>query len=234
MKNIGKLLAKEVAIVMVCAVLGVMALTATYFVRQRDMYDNVKESAIILHNKGLGAYIWETIRATELDIYTDGLMLNVAYTETKDGLRDILLGTRVKVGDINPMESLYQVVALGNSDYWVKNYARYWHGHQILLRPLLCFFTYADILQINMVLQLALVFTFVYILVRDGHKAFLIPFWAMYIFLAPVTLFSSLQFSPCFYIMMLTMLALVLWREHLGGGKAKRLVCIVSLPDSVF
>lgn len=234
MKNIGKLLVKEVALVVACAMIGVMALAATYFVRQRDMYDNVKESTIMLHNKGLGAYIWETIRSTELDIYTDGLMLNIAYTETKDGMRDILLGTRVKVGDINPMESLYQVVALGNSDYWVKNYARYWHGHQILLRPLLCFFTYADILQINMAIQLALVFALVSIMIRSGYRAFIIPFWAMYIFLTPVSLFSSLQYSPCFYMMMFTVLALLVLEKSWGRARRNYLFVLSGCLTAYF
>lgn len=155
---------KEVGIVSLCAILGVAALAVTYFIPRERMRENVWASSIALHEEGLGAHIWKDIEETMLDIYTDGLMLNVSYTETKDGVRDILLGTHVEVDGKNPMESLYEVIALSNDNYIVKNYGRYWHGYQVLLRPLLCVFTYSDIRHMNMILQLALVFGFVCLL----------------------------------------------------------------------
>lgn len=138
MKETLILFIKELGIVWLCAILGVAALTVTYFIPRDRMRENVWASSIALHKEGLGAHVWQDIEETMLDIYTDGLMLNVSYTETKDGVRDILLGTHVEVDGINPMESLYEVVALSNDDYIVKNYGRYWHGYQVLLRPLLC------------------------------------------------------------------------------------------------
>ena len=121
MKNWGKMLLKEFGIVIICAILGVAALVITYFIPQESMYENAKESAIILHNEGLGAHVWETISETMLDIFTDGLMVNVSYTETDDGIRDMLLGTWAEVDGINPMESLYEVIALANDDYQIIN-----------------------------------------------------------------------------------------------------------------
>ncbi len=117
MKETGKLLLKEIAIVVICAVVGVMALAATYLIPQDRMKENAEESAILMYREGLGSFMWPTMKMTQLDGYTDGLMLNTSYTETDDGIRDILLDTRVKVREINPMESFYEVVALGNMDY---------------------------------------------------------------------------------------------------------------------
>lgn len=234
MKKVGKLYIKEIILVAACAVVAVMLLAATYFIPQRYMYDHIKESAIILHNEGLGKFLWETIRATELDTYTDGLMLNIAYTVTGDGARDVLLGPRVKVGDINPMESLYEVVALGNGNYWVKNYARYWHGHLVLLRPLLCFFTYAEIRQINMAVQLVLVFVLITMLANSEHRRLIVPFCGMYIFLTPISLFSSLQYSPCFYIMMLTLLALFALGGYLNDVRRNYVFVLSGIMTAFF
>lgn len=238
MKETGKLLIKELLITVICAIMGVAALCITYFIPQEDMYDNVKESAIILHNEGLGKHVWENISETMLDVYTDGLMVNVAYTETDDGIRDILLDTYVEVErnthGINPMESLYEMVAVGNDNYHIKNYGRYWHGYQIILRPLLCFFTYADIRQINMILQLALVFVFVYILARSEDRMLLVPFWGMYIFLSPVSLFSSFQYSPCFYIMMLALIAVFAFKKYMNDVKRNYLFLLVGILTTYF
>ncbi len=175
----GRLLFQEAVIVVMCAVIGVAALTVAYLIPRDDMRENVRKSSEILHNEGLGACIWEEIGETALDVYTDGLILNVSYTETKDGVRDILSGTYVEVDGKNPMESLYETAVLSNEGYTVKNYGRYWHGYQIILRPLLCFFTYSDIRQINMILQLMLVFFLVCVLVKSGDGIFVLPFFGM-------------------------------------------------------
>lgn len=206
---------KELGIVCLCAILGVAALAVTYLIPRDRMRKNVWASSIVLYKEGLGAHVWQDIEETMLDIYTDGLMLNVSYTETKDGVRDILLGTYVEVDGKNPMESLYEVIALSNDNYIVKNYGRYWHGYQVLLRPLLCVFTYSDIRQMNMILQLVLVFGFVSFFAGTKERVYVIPFLGLYIFLSPVSLCSSLQYSPCFYIMMLALSALYVWREKL-------------------
>ncbi len=158
--------------------MGAAALAVTYCVPNDRMRENVRESSIALYREGLGANLWQGVEETKLDIYTDGLMINVSYTVTKDGIRDILLGTNVEVDGRNPVDSLFEVVALANDNYIVKNYGRYWHGYQVLLRPLLCFFSYPDIRQINMILQFILVFGFVYLLAKTKESVFLVPFLA--------------------------------------------------------
>lgn len=234
MKDLGKLLLKESGIVVICAILGVVALVITYFIPQEAMYENVKESAIVLHNEGLGAHVWETISETMLDNYTDGLMINVSYTETDDGIRDILLGTWTEVDGINPMESLYEVIALANDDYQIINYGRYWHGYQIILRPLLCFFTYADIRQLNMFIQLALVFALVYILAKSKDKMLIFPFLGMYAFLSPVALFSSFQYSACFYVMMVALIGLFGLKKYINDMNRIYLFLLVGILTAFF
>ncbi len=230
----GRLLFQEAVIVVMCAVIGVAALTVAYLIPRDDMRENVRKSSEILHNEGLGACIWEEIGETALDVYTDGLILNVSYTETKDGVRDILSGTYVEVDGKNPMESLYETAVLSNEGYTVKNYGRYWHGYQIILRPLLCFFTYSDIRQINMILQLMLVFFLVCVLVKSGDGIFVLPFFGMYVFLSPVSLYSSLQYSPCFYIMMLTLIEIFGWKETWNDRKGNETFLLAGILTAYF
>lgn len=234
MKETAKLFLKEILIVVIGVVAGVAALAATYFIPQEKMKENAWESAILMHREGLGSFMWPTVKMTQLDGYTDGVMLNTAYTETDDGIRDILLDTRVQVREINPMESFYEVIALENKEYRVETYGRYWHGYQILWRPLLCFFNYGEIRQINMAVQLALVFAFLYLLFLAGEKALVIPFFGMYLFLTPLALFSSMQFSPCFYLMLLASMALVGLRAYLNDTRRSYLFLIVGILTAFF
>lgn len=234
MKETGKLFLKEIVIVVIGAVLGVLALAATYFIPQGKMKDNAWESAILMHREGLGSFMWPTVTMTQLDGYTDGLMLNTSYTETDDGIRDILLDTKVNVRDINPMEAFYEVIALENKDYRIGTYGRYWHGYQILWRPLLCFFNYGEIRQINMALQLALVFAFLYLLFRTGERALILPFFGMYLFLTPLALFSSMQFSPCFYLSMSASMILTGLKSHMTDTRRNYLFLVTGILTAFF
>lgn len=234
MKETGKLFLKEIVIVAIGAVLGVLALAATYFIPQGKMKDNAWESAILMHREGLGSFMWPTVTMTQLDGYTDGLMLNTSYTETDDGIRDILLDTKVNVRDINPMEAFYEVIALENKDYRIGTYGRYWHGYQILWRPLLCFFNYGEIRQINMALQLALVFAFLYLLFRTGERALILPFFGMYLFLTPLALFSSMQFSPCFYLSMSASMILTGLKSHMTDTRRNYLFLVTGILTAFF
>lgn len=234
MKETVKLFFKEILMVAIGVVVGVAALAATYFIPQDRMKDNAWESAILMHREGLGSFLWPSVKMTQLDGYTDGLMLNTAYTETDDGIRDILLDTRVQVREINPMESFYETIALENKEYRVETYGRYWHGYQILWRPLLCFFHYGEIRQINMAIQLALVFAFLYLLFSTGEKALVIPFFGMYLFLTPVALFSSMQFSPCFYLLLLASMILVGCRTYLNDTRRNYLFLLIGILTAFF
>lgn len=234
MRNYVTLLGKEMMILIVCAVTGLAALVMTYFIPPRYIHDNVYESAIVLYREGLGAHIWENIEETMLDVYTDGLLLNVTYTETGDGRTDILMGTHVEVDGKNPMNSLFEVIALANDNYIVKHYGRYWHGYQVILKPLLCLFTYSDIRQINMILQLALVFLLLGILIRSGNWILVLPFFGMYVFLSPISLFSSLQYSPCFYIMMFALIAIFGFGKNMNDTHMNYLFLAAGIATAYF
>lgn len=111
-----------------------------------------------------------------LDDYTDSIMISYAVTQDK--------------ATNNPLED-----ALDASGY-----TRYWHGYMALLKPLLIFFTYAQIRYLFMYIYLGLMaWACVEIYKRIGMKGtmtYAISFAAIYF---PVLSFS-LQFSYIFFI----------------------------------
>lgn len=229
------LFVKEFIIVVACAFIGVAALEIVFLIPNYYMRENTIESSTFLHNEGTRPHIWEGgIGETILDYYTDGLMLNTAYTKTEDRIENVLLDTHVYVDGQDPMESIYETIGLSNDNYVVKTYGRYWHGYQIILRPLLCFFSYSDIYQINMIFQLALVLIFVYLLAKSENRILIIPFFGMYIFLSPISLFGCLQFSACFYIMMFALIALFVLKKYLNDITRNYLFLLTGIATAYF
>lgn len=233
-KDKAMLLLKEILIVAFSAFVGVAMLALTYLLPHNAMFENVRESAITLYREGLGRHVWADAPETMLDIYTDGMIFNEAYTYGENGRTDIFLNPFMDVNGTNPTNSLYEVVALANDDYEINYYGRYWHGYQIIIRPLLLFFNYTDIRRFNMMLQLFLIFFFVWKAVKSRDQRILIPFFGMYIFLSPVTLFGSLQYSPCFYVMMLMLIAILTWKGDLDDNRRSYLFLAAGILTAYF
>lgn len=213
MKKATLLLLRKIIILGICLFVGIALLAGSYLITQRSMFQNVWESAITLYREGLGRYIWEDSKETMLDNFTDGLILNEAYTYDEDGVLDILLNPCMQVDETNPMNSLYEVVALANDDFETNYYGRYWHGYLAVIRPLLLFFNYTEIRHLLMMLQLFLILFFLWKAARSDEIEAVIPLIGFWLFLSPATLFGSLQYAPCFLITMLMLIVLYRWKE---------------------
>lgn len=218
-KEIGTIVIKEIVLIFLSILAGIVLLTIVYFIPQGRMTGHVQESAYILHEEGLHPQVWQGINETSLDNTTDSLMINTAYTRSGDAVRDIFLDTNMKIADVHILESLYEVTCMGNSDYEIRNYGRYWHGYQVFLSPLLLVMNITEIRQLNTFLQLGLMSFLIVLLVRKNKLNLIVPFITMYFFLCPVSLFSSLQFSTSLYVMMVTMIILIAAENKVGGGK---------------
>lgn len=208
LKSIGILLIKEIGLVMAGILLGTISLTLVHFIPQGRMTGHVQESASILYEEGLHPQVWQGINETSLDNTTDSLMINTAYTQSGDAVKDILLDTYVKVKDKHVVNSLYEIMCSGNQDYNIETYGRYWHGYQVFLRPLLLVMNITEIRQLNTFFQLCAVTILLCLLVRRNRNDLVVPIAVMYFFLCPVSMFSSLQFSTSFYVMMFTLIVL--------------------------
>lgn len=233
-RNKGILLIKELLVVGMSAFLGVALLAMTYFLPEDAMFENVRESAITLYREELGHHIWEDAHETMLDVYTDGMIMNEAYTYADHGKTDIFLNPFMVVDGTNPANSLFEVVALANDTYEIHHYGRYWHGYLVIIRPLLLFFHYTDIRRLNMMLQIFLVFFFLWKAARSDDQRIVIPFLGMYLFLSPVTLFGSLQYSPCFYVTMCMLIILLVWKERLNDTRRNYLFLLAGILTAYF
>lgn len=233
-KRGGMLLLKEILILAVCVFVGTALLAGAYLVPKRWLFEHVRESAITLWQENLGHHVWADAPETMLDIFTDGLIINEAYTYGEDGRTDIFLNPYMRVNKTNPMNSLYEVTALANDDYEIIHYGRYWHGYLAIIRPLLLFLNYVNMRRLNMMLQIFLVLFFVWKTARAGDFRIFIPFLGMYLFFSPVTMFGSLQYAPCFYIMMLLLIILYVWKDRLNDEKRLCLFLMAGILTAYF
>lgn len=193
------------AIILICAIiLGTILQFAVFALPVDKMEENVKKSAAIFKTEGAYRALIPGIYTTTQDNYTDAAMLMQAIYNGGQSLVDRTMNVYCNMADDkNYMESLIAYCETGQADR-IHSYYWYWHGYMIFLKPLLLFFDYGNIRIINSFFQMAVVATLILCLQKKGYTSYILPFGAAFLVLSPMTINLSLQFSTCYYIMMIS------------------------------
>ncbi len=184
MNNVGKTIGKYVLIFIIMITGFIISLSLTSFIPQSAIKKKVMESSEFLNGKSVTEYFG--IKNIILDTWSDAVMLNTAYCiDTHNVFESLLRGRRsydpdrelinirYKEDEVlhpehseNPISDLSET--LSNTNEYSYEYARYWHGYLILLRPLLTIFNYQTIRILFTVIINVLAIIFLYCLYKKG------------------------------------------------------------------
>lgn len=152
-------------------------LTFVFTIPNKYLSNNQQASFTILDSEGnypsLSKSDWQ---GTRLDNFTDKLMIE-----------------KSKKKETNPL-----IAAISINDY-----PRYWHGYQVVLRPLLVFTSYGGIRQIYGFIVMLLIGTNLFFLIKKTDIFFSLSFFLCFYFIRFQTLFISMQFSNVFVVMLI-------------------------------
>lgn len=202
-------------------------ITAVFCIPTSLVRGNVEKSAMQIEKDGLwykslGIYLFQIDNMTDCQM----LRMNASADSSRPVWAAMMAEQYENVSD--SLHPYYEVVE--NTKYIAhtgrtspdqySNYARYWHGYQIFLRPLLTVFSYHAIIVINYILLSLLILFVVYASYRAMNGLFAITLGASLIatniFIVPL----ALQFSTCYYIALLGM-ALLMMRQEYASDKTK-------------
>lgn len=127
-----------------------------------------------------------------------------------------MLNKRSVIEGKNPAETLVSVYSQEETRDVIKSYSygRYWHGYLLFLKPLLVFLNYGEIRYVNMTVQLGFMFYLIYLFVKHNKAYYGIPFLFYVLSINYVASAMSLQFSSILLLTMLSMVVLLLNKEH--------------------
>ena len=208
-KNIYNLLLTYLILLLTFTLL----MLGTYTLPSSLITDNVIASAQQLQHEGQAAHLINS-RLGRLDNYTDALMLNLAISsDTKHPLSSAMLNPYYDNDDEDVAKSVNtERVAHGQTNGLEKRfYGRYWQGYLLTLKPMLILFSLHGLRIVNCLLMLLLSLATLWLIWQKIGKIeallFLLSLLLVYF---PVVPFS-LQYSTCFYLMFLSMLAVMLY-----------------------
>ena len=177
----------------------------THVVPSSAVSQNVKDSLSSFSSQVSYPKIIQGYTSTQLDDFTDAIILNTAsYAGEEPVLEKMAANYRIKNGDSNTSLHSY-----GRNDVGKTTYNRYWIGSIFFVKVLLLFLEYPNIQMLNQIMQLVLLTVFVCQMTVHKLSKYLVPFIGSILWLMPIILPLSLQFSPVYYVMLISMLVLL-------------------------
>ena len=127
-----------------------LSMIITYSLPNDKIRNNIEESLEVLIQKGNNPLFEDYVQGAELDQYTDILILSTAINKGMYEKQSVLQKAfenshyAEENNQNNQMESMKE--SLSNPNIYDKyEYSRYWHGIQVIIRPLLIIFNYEEI-----------------------------------------------------------------------------------------
>ena len=177
------------------------------------IYDNLKESIIYYNEVGYQSMIPNT-QFSQNDASADANELNIMMNcDNKRPLYSTLVTPAYRDFDSESfMETAYDTII--NKKEANYDYNRYWHGYQIIWRPLLIIMDAKSIMILMAVLYILLLGFAVYKLWTTNNKLFGVGLLLMNVgFIVPFG-FNSLQYIPVFYICIISSLLLLYKKDY--------------------
>ncbi len=203
----------SVLALLLCAFGGVLLLYGVYLLPTARMEAHMPATAEIFAQEGAYPLIARWWATSYLDNTTDSVMFMEASDQSDlPTLQRALLVPRGRFASASEDpngkdDSILDPVGryvLGLSFSGVTTYPRYWHGYLLYVRPLLALTHYGNMRILNGVIQAALVLLLFWRMVKKDRRELILPWLLMYLVLMPLSLAKSLQFSSCFYILLLS------------------------------
>ncbi|MBR1881432.1 MAG: hypothetical protein IJ808_00205 [Muribaculaceae bacterium] len=183
------------------------AIVAVHHIPRSAIEANLRRSVVTLVAEGTEKHVF-TPEDAKLGNFTDCYMANVAYC-ANDSLpvRAALMAMRHR--NLLDMPADTQGLIDGTVEPQLTSYGKYWHGYMLLYRPLLVFTDYQGMRMLNIILMATLTLIMLVLLWKRLSPAaalcMTISLYMMRFTAVPL----SLCFSPCFIIMMVSMVLIL-------------------------
>ena len=212
-------------IFIVLIIFFVISLTIAALIPTESIKKNVEKSAAILSEEKEyyeKQYINKIIKC---DNYTDAIMINNAFSmDAKEPLYSALIVRRYYIPGVtieilpeedgDPTRLVFETDNLTNvvngDRIIAKEYAKYWHGYLIFLKPLLIIFNYGQLRILQLIILTILTATLIYLIYKKiGILQAIIVLLGL-IIVDIQYIYMSLEYTPIFILMLCSSIFLLI------------------------
>lgn len=187
----------------------------SYAIPRKFIAENVRKSAELLllnERAGVGNNLYHQ------DYFTDGLMLDMVISgseDLRDSWHDFIDSPYCVWGEPSFAGNAIKTLEIGNAcrdeEGYVEHYTRYWHGYLVPLRLAMCVMDLGMLRIVNYIFLWGLFIFCIWLLWKrlSGRAAFWLGIVVGLVGLPAVA--GCLQYSTCFYIMLLSTASILSW-----------------------
>lgn len=148
--------------------LGLLVLSA--IIPQSAIKENVRESAEYLCEGELFGKVVKDVNSSKIDRYADSILLGIAYQyDSNKPLTSVMWSSYYHMDYNNENENLLNAVT--NDCEANRQYMRYWHGSNAIVRPLLMVFNIKQIYIFNGIIMALLIVFLCFTLIKNKAYA---------------------------------------------------------------
>ena len=197
--------------------LGLCALYLSYSVESASIEHNLERSSKVFEKEGTYP-VSNKFTQVRLDNFTDALMLLISANSSPLSLKKVLLNPNERLSlngkTQNPSQTLSLKFAKDSGKEEKKisewNYARYWHGYVVWLKPALSVFDYKEIRKLLEITLLTISSILILLLFKVHLTRYIPAFILFLISLSPSAISQSLQFSSAIVISLLFSIVIII------------------------
>ena len=218
MKKIKRIAFIPFVLIMLSLMLYLL-LVLVYCLPTESMHVRMVESSTIFEEEGTYPRLKKYLNS-QLDNWTDAIiLLTASYSEVDNVWEAAIAAERYTVskGIIDsdaPSDALVYLYQEDGKNVQSCEYARYWHGYLVFLKPLLVFFNYGQIRGIIKGIQYGLIAVLLVLLCKR-NIGLVLPLITSLLFLNVGATSSSLQFNSVLIVTLAAMILILLLKNKL-------------------
>lgn len=208
-KKIGKKIISYSIVFTMMLMIFCIAMLVCYSLPNKPIQEHIKESKDFILKPNENPLLGKVIKGAMQDEFTDLLIINTAMNKGKEENERLLVrafeNSRFSEESGNQFLSLEHTLEDENL-YHNAEYARYWHGNQTMIRPLLLIFNLEEIRYLFYIIMFLLLIVATINIAKNLNgiyaTAFIFAMMAVCFFIIP----SSLQYISVFAITLITII----------------------------
>lgn len=231
-----KTIIKTFEILLLSSLIGFLLLFLIYKLPVNTMKEHVLESFEEDDTYLLKRQILPTYKNSYFETFIDGVMIgttiydNKNYSTLEKSLNNYFIYNNITYTPIRRELEQY----LLNNKFIELNYARYWHGYTLFLKPLLLFFNLFDIQIINYVFQTVLFVLICILMYKNKLQKYILAFVSSYMIMVPMFLYESLSLSSMLNLMLISSTFILFYYKHIKKENIKYVFLITGILSSYF
>lgn len=221
-------------------VAGIFLLSAAFVLPTGPMLKHVEASAEQMFGGDSEKNGFLQSIEQERETFTDAIILQNA-TEIAEGKNIIERVMMVYRHDLeeeawSPEETLLAICSgADTNEMYLKEYARYWHGYLIYIKPLLLILTWKQLLVFGAAVQLVLLAAVIVIAVWKKRIRLVIALLMGYFLTKPLLMAASITMSICWMLTLFVLIYMLLCNEKLADRSAySTLFLVTGMATSYF